>query len=107
MVLLADGLLDLIQHEVHVLRVVRLKHADVVGGVDEAVARDSVLEVAGLVLANAPKEVAHHLLVLVVHLHAVHLGDEDRLSVANRRLSEAHDKVVEVGAWLLLIWCLV
>lgn len=70
---LTNGVLDLAEHEVREIAILRLQEANVVGRVDQAVTGDLELELVFDVTLNAVEEAAHDLLMLVLHLHVVDL----------------------------------
>jgi hypothetical protein len=75
--LATNGVTNSTHHEVREFSILRLNHADVVWGVDKAVASDFFLELLRHVSAESIEEVVHSLLVLALHLHFVQLRHED------------------------------
>ena len=78
---LTDCVLDLLQDEVHEVRIFRLEKADVVGGVDEGIAGHLDMELVLHVSLKPTKEVADDLLLLAFHLDVVDFGDKDNMVI--------------------------
>ena len=90
---ISDGVLDFSENKVAVLCIVALKHANVVGSVDQAVARHFLLKCFTVLPLNALKEVGDVFLVLALHLDVSDFGDDDRVIVGDlRRIKTALQK---------------
>lgn len=73
--LVTDCVLHAAEQKVHIFSVVGLKHADVVGSVDEAVTSDFAMELAiHLFTMNTIEEISEDLFVLSFHLHFIEFG---------------------------------
>lgn len=84
--LLMDGPTDRVlngaQQKVHVFSVIGLEHADVVWGVDKAVAAHFPVELSiHIFTADSIEEISEDLFVLSFHLHFIDLGDEQSVTI--------------------------
>uniref|UniRef100_A0A7S3MQ34 Uncharacterized protein n=1 Tax=Favella ehrenbergii TaxID=182087 RepID=A0A7S3MQ34_9SPIT len=100
---LANRASNLLQDVLVEVKIVALEHADVVGGVHQAVAIHFLPEFLTRVIHDSIKVVGQDLLMLSLHVHIIELGDEDGVIVARTVLSQALDDIVEVGAGLFAI----
>ena len=79
--LFPDGVLDFTEHEIQEVCVFGLEHENVVGGVDQAVAGNLLVELVGHIALEPIEEVSHHFVMFAFHLHLVELGDENGVVV--------------------------
>ena len=79
---LPNGVLDLAEHVVVEVTILRLQEADIVWGVDDAIACHLDREFIGHISLNILEEVAEHLLVLVLHLHVIDFRYDNGVIVA-------------------------
>ncbi len=79
---LSDWVLDSSEAKIEIFSTVTLHHADVVGCVDAAVARNLFRELCSFAVYNSIEEILQELLMFTFHLNVIDLGHDDSVIVA-------------------------